>query len=492
MKPTLILIFLLLLQTTTFAQVSEHRLLVGAPKEATNRYAYLPFEIPAGTKSFTLTYEYDRKNGANVLDLGVFDSNFDGSEQSIRGFRGWSGGRRGTIFISEDAATNGYLPGKLPSGTWRVILGIYKVVPEGVEVKVTAKLNEIDVAAAAERLTENAKPLEFPEAGRIAPVSSNGYVWYRGDLHMHTFHSDGHWTLKGLLNYAQANNLDFIGITEHNTTAHHPELNVLIKNNPDLLVLRGEEVTTYGGHFNVWGLPDAALIDFRVTPTDIKRLREVLSSVRSLGLPASINHPTALCGGCSWGYGGDWEGMDSVEIWNGDWDGTDEAALKLWDTLLQKGSRITAIGSSDSHVPPTDKKPGSNPSIGTPTTFIGANSLKQSGIFAGLRSRRVFIAENPGQFISFTSGRSGIGGQIEVKKNENPTFSISVKNFPSGSTIKLISGKGILREETIDKDTFSRDITVELLNNSYVRLEVRHKNNKMLAFTNPIFIRVKQ
>jgi len=487
----LVFIFLVSLHGSLNAQVIEQKLFIDSPKDNSNRYAYLPFEVPAGTKSFTLTYEYDRKNGTNVLDLGLFDSNFDGSEKSVRGFRGWSGGRRGTIFISENTATNGYLAGKIPAGTWRVILGIYKVVTEGVEVKVTIKLNEIESQAEAERIRENTKSLVFPRTKRTVPPSAGGFTWYRGDLHMHTFHSDGHWTLQGILNYAQANNLDFVGITEHNTASHHTELNDLEKDYPNLLVLRGEEVTTYGGHFNVWGLPVGTLIDFRVTPKDTKRLHEVLSTVRSLRLPASLNHPTAPCGGCSWSYGDDWAALDSVEIWNGEWDATDEAALKHWDSLLQKGSRITAIGSSDSHVPPTDKRPGSNPPIGLPTTFIGARALNQSELFSGLRrSRRVFAAESPGQFVSLAIKNSVIGDEITVKQAEKLNASVLANNFPKGAAVKLISGAGILREEIIDNENFSRRFPIEIQNNSYIRLEVRDVSNKMLAFTNPIFIRV--
>lgn len=219
----LILIFVFFLCGLVHGQATQKTLFIKAP-EGTSRYAYLPFEIPRGTTSFTLTYEYDRKNGTNVFDLGLFDPDFDGSESSVRGFRGWSGGRRGTIFVSEDRATNGYLPGKIRAGTWRAILGIYKVAPEGVEVRVSVKLNEIEAKAEAERIAENAKTFEVSNVQRTRPVSQNGYNWYRGDLHTHTFHSDGNWTLKGILDYARASNLDFVGITEHNTTSHHAEL----------------------------------------------------------------------------------------------------------------------------------------------------------------------------------------------------------------------------------------------------------------------------
>ncbi len=117
------------------AQTFEKKVSVSSLKEGASRYFYVPFEVPKKARSLTVYYEYDRKNGANVLDLGVFDAGFDSTENNIKGFRGWSGGRRNTIFISEDSASNGYIAGKIPAGNWRVILGLYKVAPEGVEVK---------------------------------------------------------------------------------------------------------------------------------------------------------------------------------------------------------------------------------------------------------------------------------------------------------------------------------------------------------------------
>ena len=307
---------LLFISLSIQAQTFEKTITVSQLQEKDGRYFYVPFDVPRNAKSLTISYEYDKKGGANVLDLGVFDARFDSAEKNITGFRGWSGGRRNTIFISETEATNGYIAGKIPDGIWRVILGLYKVAPEGVEVKITVRFNEIDAAARQQLTDEKAKTFAFPKNQRIAPAVANGYTWFRGDLHAHTFHSDGNWTIKSLLDFAENNNLDFLSITEHNTFAHHAELDALAGNYENLLVLRGEEVTTYGGHFNVWGLPTGELIDFRVAPKDAARLQTIVDGVHRLGLIASLNHPTALCGGCDWSYG-DWAKMDAVEIWNG-------------------------------------------------------------------------------------------------------------------------------------------------------------------------------
>src|SRR5215207_4924038 len=102
------------------------------------RYVYVPFEVPRGAARVHVSYEYAREREANTLDLGVFDSRPDGPGPSVsaRGFRGWSGGRRSEFSITRGEATPGYLAGELPAGRWRVVLGLYKVAPAGVDVKV--------------------------------------------------------------------------------------------------------------------------------------------------------------------------------------------------------------------------------------------------------------------------------------------------------------------------------------------------------------------
>jgi len=131
-----------------------------------------------------------------------------------------------------------------------------------------------------------------------APQIFGGYKWFRGDLHLHTFHSDGTWTIPLILDWASASGLDFVGITEHNTFSHHAKIDALAKNYKNLLVLRGEEVTTYGGHFNVWGLPSGKIVDFRVRAKNSPRIKELIADTRKLGAIASINHPFAPCSGC--------------------------------------------------------------------------------------------------------------------------------------------------------------------------------------------------
>jgi len=66
-------------------------------------YKYVLFKVPKKAGILQISYNYSK--GDNVLDIGVFDSK--GS------FRGWSGSNKSELFISENAATPGYLHGKI-------------------------------------------------------------------------------------------------------------------------------------------------------------------------------------------------------------------------------------------------------------------------------------------------------------------------------------------------------------------------------------------
>ncbi|MDQ3130682.1 MAG: CehA/McbA family metallohydrolase, partial [Acidobacteriota bacterium] len=444
-----------------------------------------------------LSYQYDKKNGANVLDLGVFDSRFDESEQTLRGFRGWSGGRRSAIFITENSATNGYVAGKIPAGTWRVAFGLYKVAPEGTEVTVKVKFGDVDAELLNEQNAEESKSFTLPALKKLpAPQIFGGYKWFRGDLHLHTFHSDGTWTIPLILDWANAGGLDFVGITEHNTFSHHAKIDAITKNYKNLLVLRGEEVTTYGGHFNVWGLPSGKIVDFRVRAKNSPRIKELIADTRKLGAIASINHPFAPCGGCDWSYG-DWRNLDSVEIWNGAWNLSNETALKKWDEFLQNGQKITAIGSSDSHTPPLGEKPPPNAlAIGTPTNHVGMKNLTQIDLFEAIRGGRVWIGNAANDYnleFSALNGAKQINiGETTIVSGKKIRFDIKTENFPANSIVSIISNGQILFSEPIKQAESSFAKKIEIKKDSYFRLEIRNADKKMLGLTNPIYVQVKR
>jgi hypothetical protein len=330
--------------------------------------------------------------------------------------------------------------------------------------------------------------------------------WFAGDLHTHTVHSDGDWTVPELAGAAYHEYLDFLFVTDHNTSSHHAEVRRAAAVSRELLVMRGEEVTTYGGHLNAWGLPAGAVVDFRVRPGDAAGISAVAARARSLGALVSVNHPFALCGGCSWSYGDAIKEFDAVEVWNGEWDATDESALKLWDGLLQRGLRPTAVASSDSHR-------AQNP-IGRPTTHVAAKELTQAALLSAIRRGRVYLTREPhGLTIDFgaapgevglrgaAGARKGIGEEVLLHAPgtliffvrigsafANPAVHLTPSNRPPGLTVSLVSGGHAVR--TWPADALTEVFEIECKESGYYRLEVRDRDGKMLALTNPVYVKV--
>lgn len=471
------------------AQIFEKTLKFQTPKNGESLYTYVPFDVPENTESLSFELEYDKKDGANRLEFGVFETGFTGKNSDKNGFRGWSGSVRNSAFIAQDRATHGYLPGKIRSGKWYFVIGLAKIASEGVDVTLNVKFNQIDEKPLNEFKAETTKKFSFENLKKLKPLKTNKLNWFRGDLHSHSFHGDGSWSVKGILDSATSNQLDFVALTEHNTFAHHLEIDAYAKNYPNLLILRGEEVTTYGGHINIWGLPSGKWVDFRVLPNLESSARQIANEAHQLGAIASINHPTMKCGGCNWTYDSNWETLDSVEIWNATWDKDDEEALRIWDGFLQKGRYITAVGSTDSHQPPYEPSTyPTNLTIGNPTVFVSAKKLDQNNLFKGIKNGRVFVTERSQYTIKFTANKKyTIGDKIKFPPNKNINLEILANGFPSTSNIFLIAdGKILYQWKSIGEEFFRKSLIVPN-KYSYIRIEVRNDDRKMLGFTNPIY-----
>jgi len=215
---------------------------IDQPKPDAPRYLYVPFEVASSTKRINISYSYDRAYGTNTLDLGLFDPRFTGRAGDMSGFRGWSAYRRSEVFVSNETATPGYIPGEIQPGTWRIIIGLYQVTAAGVDLTIKIDLETHE--------TKSAKPAKatVTSQSKAAPPSPKTPLtlrWVLGDLHMHTVHSDGDWTIPQLITAAINAGLDFIFITDHNTNSHHAEIDKVKNDRKNLLVMRGEEVTTY-------------------------------------------------------------------------------------------------------------------------------------------------------------------------------------------------------------------------------------------------------
>ncbi len=361
----------------------------GAAEAAAAPYLYVPFEVPLHCSRLDVSYQYMAVHGEEpcTVDIGIFDVR--GTEPFTGGFRGWSGSDRRTFFIAHERATPGYVAGPLPSGRWSALLGLYEVPPSGVRWWVTVELE-----FAAEPLPDVSIAQAHSTPSRLA---KSGSGWYRGDLHSHSEHSDGANTIREIADYAHTRGLDFLAITDHNTTTHHAEM---AATETPVLLVPGEEVTTYKGHANVWGLPE--WVEFRVT--NDAEMQRVLRWVESRQRPMSMNHPKS--------HGPAWEladpGFAVREVWQAPWRWYNWQSVRAWDEVLCEGRRIVPVGGSDAHwVPPAAERHPNT--VGDPTTWLYCEGgLSEQAVLDAITAGRTTISEAPdGPFVVLEAADKG-------------------------------------------------------------------------------------
>jgi hypothetical protein len=447
--------------------VAHGRFQPGAPD-----WVYLPVELPEGVAELTV---HCRHEPGSTLDLGIFDQR--GIQPGdATGFRGWSGGSRDGFTIGASDATPGYLPGPLQRGTWHVVLGPYRVAPEGMRwtVAVTLRYGRPGPPSAASPAPQRA-------GGR-------GPAWYRGDMHLHTVHSDGRRTPAELVAGAGAAELDFVVSTEHNTTSasliwgRHAR--------PDLLIVDGEEVTTRDGHLLALGLPAEHWVDWRYRAVD-GVLGRVVDGIHRAGGIAVAAHPFCPFAGCAWGFG--YDEVDAIEVWNGPWTPDDERTLLLWDRLLAERHRpggrwIPAVGNSDAH--------GEADPVGLPHNVVLAADLERRAILGGVRAGRLWIAESAAVDLTMaasTDGRTaGIGERLPAAADQPVTVRLQVRGAP-GHLVRLHTDRGqVLERRLAEAGADVVDWTTTPRDAAYLRAEVRRPATAtvapMVALTNPVFL----
>ncbi len=353
-------------------------------------YRYVPFEVLPRCSRIEVAYHYASVRETSepaTIDIGIFD--IRGTEPFTGGFRGWSGSDRRSFFLARDAATPGYVAGPLPAGTWSVILGGYEIPEGGVRYWLTVTL---ETGPATERPVARTR-----RAARRAPLSTVP-GWYRGDLHSHTDHSDGENTIAEMAAFAKRRGLDFLAITDHNTTTHMPVIDAW--KNPPLLLIPGEEVTTYSGHANVWGLRE--WVDFRFTSDS--EIHSLLRWVESRGRPFSINHPKKV--GPPWQFAD--PGFGVREVWQAPWRWYNWESVNAWEEQLAAGRRIVPVGGSDAHSAPpaTPRHPHH---IGDPTTWLYCQGgLTEASVVEAITSGQTTISDGPrGPFLALSLDAEG-------------------------------------------------------------------------------------
>lgn len=336
------------------------------------RHFFVDFDVPAGIKEIQIAH--DDLSADNILDWGLVDAS--------GAFRGWGGGNEEDAVVGEQAASRSYLAGPISPGKWQIVVGKAQIkeTPAKFSIQVTLR----DTATLPPQ-TERA-PYQAP-----APLSQETR-WYAGDFHVHSVESgDARPPLDEVATFAKGRGLDFVLLSDHNTTSQLDFYAAAQKKHSDFLFLPGVEFTTYWGHANAIG--STQYVDDK-TELPGRSITGAVEQFHAQGALFSINHPTLdvgdACIGCAWTQDLPVEQMDAVEIGTGKFGILVDTAVELWDELCDQGRHLTPLGGSDDHKAGVDESALQSP-IGSPTTMVHASELSVQGIIAAVRDGRTVV-----------------------------------------------------------------------------------------------------
>ena len=288
--------------------------------------------------------------------------------------------------------------------------------------------------------------------------------------------------------------LQFMALTDHNTTSHHAEMMGLQEVYGQMLLIRGQELTTFHGHANVYGTSEP--IDYRLGFQGYS-IGDAMQAAERMGALFSINHPGRTtgetCTGCGWDAPGtDYARLRSMEVVNSTRAEGPASGAMVWHQQLNRGLRITGIGGADDHGAGA-RQPASG--AGTPTTVVYADRLTEVAILDGIRAGHVYIK---------TRGPEGPEEVYLTARDASGKQYMAGDVVPAGGAVELIvevkGGSGqrleVIRRGEIDPD-LSRPVasgdyrdafTIRPAHGDWVRLNLRDEKG-LTVLTNPLYFR---
>lgn len=303
--------------------------------------------------------------------------------------------------------------------------------------------------------------------------------WHACELHCHTTHSDGEFSVNELVKTAKERLIDGICITDHNTVSAWESA----KNIVQPTILNGVELTTFYGH--ILALGTDGYIDWK--NAKLNNIDLILKKVRDKNGLTGIAHPfqlgTPICTGGRWEYNvKDYNLVNYMEIWsegNPFMNTANNRAYDMWFSLLDKGYKITATFGRDWHSAKGNIFP-------TACTYLKSNSKK-------LTKEDMLLAIKNGDTVLSV-------GPLFIFKidNKNAVFETDFTRFNKINKDLKIKPKKIRLLTNGKKEVFSVEykeklsVKVSLKTGNYYTAElygiINGEENCLISLTSPVYI----
>ncbi len=345
------------------------------------------------------------------------------------------------LLLSKEGSSKGFLPGEITPGRWTVAVECHGIFgdPCNYEVKV-----------------ETRGPLTPAERGVLSDISGpgerkvkprRGPGRYFGELHSHTLHSDGKHDLYDLARRGAELGIDFICLTDHNTTS-----GLLDTEGLPLTIVPGCELTTFHGHHPIYGLYD--IVPWHENGR-VLSMNELAPRIRAKGGVVSVAHPhkmgDPICTGCRMPDGLDPASFDMFEVWYRRWDAPEsdnDASYALWNDYWRRGRRVTAVAARDWHGPSQEGPfPG-------PMAFTGVKAKDDSpmGIVEGFKTGNVIMSGGPLMDfrISDANGEAEIGGTL--KTGGKTQLKLTIEKLEGEGELRLFRNGERMKDQQLPGD----------------------------------------
>jgi hypothetical protein len=216
----------------------------------------------------------------------------------------------------------------------------------------------------------------------VTPFDGGDGVWLRCALHAHTTNSDGDMAPDLLVRHYEWAGYDVLAITDH-------WVRTVERSTRKLLVIPSTELNAEAGgpehdaHVLALGVEADPVI-----PTgNFAPLQEVVSWIAENGGVPYLAHP--YWSGLRTEQWEECEGLVGIEVWNSGCElevGRGDSSVH-WDEALERGRRLFALATDDSHHPGYDS--------GFAWTMVRAAERSQEAVLAALRSGSFYSSNGP-------------------------------------------------------------------------------------------------
>lgn len=307
----------------------------------------------------------------------------------------------------------------------------------------------------------------------LTGVVSAEYRWYKGDLHMHTDHSDGglnqlaDWlprdtNIESHVILGKARGLDYLVVSDHRTLSQYYDV---LHETEELLLIPGNE---WGGH------PHGVMVGLNENIEQGPHAGKGNSQsanylAHAQGALFAMSHPGDP-GNSWWAPGENYfetKRMDLIEIWNsGPFLLNAEAnrdAIQRWEGFLNEDQHITAIGASDVHFYQLDAVAG----VGKPCTHVYAERLTESAIIKAMKAGHVYVSGDPAWPEMEFFCDADDDGHFEAMMGDSVTYvpggevvlNIQVRGVPF-TTMRIYDDEGVVLEDPIEDSDYAKDFVL--------------------------------